>query len=267
SRKDSDRRPGHQVHRGSSERLAGGSRLGACRVHAAITASRGPGTAAPGLPELFRAPPSATRFFRMKRRVVITGLGVVTSLSCGVEDLWKRICAGESGVHELTTINTSKVKIKFGGDVRDWDAEKWPDAFQDKKEIRRVDRFTQFAMVAGYDAVKDSGIDFGKENPHRCGVILGSGIGGLHEIEEQVVRMVEKGPDRVSPFLVPKMMLNAAGGNLSMRYGLKGVNYTVVTACASANNGIGDAFRTIQHGEADVMITGGTESSITITGL
>src|SRR4029079_8273843 len=91
---------------------------------------------------LFRAPPSATRFFRMKRRVVITGLGVVTSLSCGVEDLWKRICAGESGVHELTTINTSKLKIKFGGDVRDWDAEKWPDAFQDKKEIRRVDRFT-----------------------------------------------------------------------------------------------------------------------------
>jgi len=199
----------------------------------------------------------------MKRRVVITGLGVVTSLSCGVEDLWKRICAGESGVHELTTINTSKLKIKFGGDVRDWDAEKWPEAFQDKKEIRRVDRFTQFAMVAGYDAVKDSGIDFGKENPHRCGVILGSGIGGLHEIEEQVVRMVEKGPDRVSPFLVPKMMLNAAGGNLSMRYGLKGVNYTVATACASANNGIGNAFRAIQYGDADVVITGGTESSIT----
>ncbi|MFN0016708.1 MAG: beta-ketoacyl-ACP synthase II [Pirellulaceae bacterium] len=203
----------------------------------------------------------------MKRRVVITGLGVVTSLSCNVEDLWNRLCAGESGVHELKSINTERLKIKFGGDVWDWDPEQWSDAFQDRKEIKRVDRFTQFAMVAGYDAVKDSGIDFSQEDPHRCGVILGSGIGGLHEIEEQVVRMVHKGPDRVSPFLVPKMMLNAAGGNLSMRYGLKGPNFTVATACASANNGIGDAFRHIQHGDSDVMITGGTEAAITEAGL
>jgi 3-oxoacyl-[acyl-carrier-protein] synthase II len=203
----------------------------------------------------------------MKRRVVITGLGVVTSLSCQVNDFWNRLCAGESGVHPLKTIDTEKLRVKFGGDIWDWEPEKWPDAFQNPKEIKRVDRFTQFAMVAGYDAVNDCGIDFSKENPHRCGVILGSGIGGLHEIEEQTIKMVQKGPDRVSPFLVPKMMLNAASGNLSMRYCLKGLNYTVVTACASANNGIGDAFRTIQHGEADVMITGGTESSITITGL
>ena len=203
----------------------------------------------------------------MKRRVVITGLGVVTSLSTKVEDLWARLCAGESGVHQLTSINTERLKIKFGGDVGNWDAEQWPDAFQDRKEIKRVDRFTQFAMVAGYDAVRDSGIDFSKEIPHRCGVILGSGIGGLHEIEEQVVRMVHKGPDRVSPFLVPKMMLNAAGGNLSMKYGLKGPNFTVATACASANNGIGDAFRHIQYGDADVMITGGTEAAITEAGL
>lgn len=203
----------------------------------------------------------------MKRRVVITGLGAVTSLSCIVDDLWQRLCAGESGVHLLTTINTEKLKIKIGGDVADWNPELWPDAFQDRKEIKRVDRFTQFALVAGHAAVKDSGLDFTKESPHRCGVILGSGIGGLHEIEEQVVRMVHKGHDRVSPFLVPKMMLNAAGGNLSMRYGLKGWNYTVATACASANNGIGDAFRAIQHGDADVMITGGTEAAITEMGL
>lgn len=203
----------------------------------------------------------------MKRRVVITGLGVVTSLSCNVEDLWKRLCAGESGVHMLKTIDTEKLRVKFGGDIWDWEPEKWPDAFQNPKEIKRVDRFTQFAMVAGYDAVNDSGIDFTKENPHRCGVILGSGIGGLHEIEEQTIRMVQKGPDRVSPFLVPKMMLNAASGNLSMRYCLKGLNYTVATACASSNNGIGDAFRTIQYDDADVMVTGGTESSITQTGL
>ena len=203
----------------------------------------------------------------MKRRVVITGLGVVTSLSCNVEELWKRLCAGESGVHDLKTIDTTHLKIKFGGDVWDWNPEDWPNAFQDRKEIKRVDRFTQFAMVAGHDAVIDSGIDFAQENQQRCGVILGSGIGGLHEIEEQVVRMVNKGHDRVSPFLVPKMMLNAAGGNLSMRYGLKGINYTVATACASANNGIGDAFRTIQYGDADVLITGGTEAAITEMGL
>src|SRR5439155_12315660 len=140
--------------------------------------------------------------FSMKRRVVITGLGVVTSLSCKVAELWKRLCAGESGIHLLRTINTEKLKIKIGGDVWDWEPEQWPGAFQDRKETKRVDRFTQFALVAGFDAVHDSGIDFSKENPHRCGVILGSGIGGLHEIVKQVVRMVEKGPDRVSPFLV-----------------------------------------------------------------
>jgi 3-oxoacyl-[acyl-carrier-protein] synthase II len=122
-------------------------------------------------------------------------------------------------------------------------------------------------MVAGYEAVTDSGLDFAKEDPYRCGVILGSGIGGLHEIEEQVVKLIEKGPDRVSPFVVPKMMLNAAGGNLSIRYGLRGVNYSVATACASANNAIGDAFRSIQHGETDIVITGGTESAITQMGL
>ena len=203
----------------------------------------------------------------MKRRVVITGLGVVTSLSCQVDDLWKRLCAGESGVHLLKTIDTEKLKIKIGGDVWDWDPESRPEAFQDRKEVKRVDRFSQFALIAGYDAVKDSGIDFTQENAHRCGVILGSGIGGLHEIEEQIIRLIHKGPDRVSPFTVPKMMLNAAGGNLSMRHGLKGINYTVATACASANNGIGDAFRAIQHGDADVMVTGGTEAAITQMGL
>ena len=203
----------------------------------------------------------------MKRRVVVTGLGIVTSLSCQVDDLFKRLVAGESGVHPLRILDPSRFKVRFGGDVYDWDAEQYPEAFSDKKEIKRVDRFTQFAMVAGYDAVKDSGLDFTKEDPFRCGVILGSGIGGLHEIEDQVRRLIEKGPDRVSPFTVPKMMLNAAGGNLSIRYGLRGINYSVATACASANNAIGDAFRNIQHGDTDVMITGGTEAAITEMGL
>lgn len=203
----------------------------------------------------------------MKRRVVITGLGVVTSLGSEVNDFWQKLLAGQSGVHALRLVNTEKFKIKFGGDIWDWSPEAYPGVFLDKKDIKRVDRFTQFAMVAGYYAVQDSGLDFTKEISRNCGVILGSGIGGLHEIEEQVGKLIEKGPDRVSPFTVPKMMLNAAGGNLSIRFGLKGVNYSVATACASANNAIGDALRSIQHGEADILLTGGTEAAITQMGL
>src|SRR6185436_10438196 len=159
----------------------------------------------------------------MKRRVVVTGLGSVTSLALKVEELWKRLLAGESGVHLLRTIDTERFKVKIGGDIYDWEAERYPEAFSDRKEIKRVDRFTQLAMVAGHEAVNDSGLDFAKEDPFRCGVILGSGIGGLHEIEEQCRKLFDKGPDRVSPFTVPKMMLNAAGGNLSIRYGLHGI--------------------------------------------
>jgi 3-oxoacyl-[acyl-carrier-protein] synthase II len=203
----------------------------------------------------------------MKRRVVVTGIGSVTSLALKVEELWKRLLAGESGVHLLRTINTERFKVKIGGDIYDWEAERYPEAFSDRKEIKRVDRFTQFAMVAGHEAVADSGLDFSKEDPFRCGVILGSGIGGLHEIEEGCRKLFDKGPDRVSPFTVPKMMLNAAGGNLSIRYGLRGINYSVATACASANNAIGDAFRAIQFGDVDVLITGGTEAAITEMGL
>jgi 3-oxoacyl-[acyl-carrier-protein] synthase II len=210
----------------------------------------------------------------MKRRVVVTGLGVVTSLSCQVEDFWARLLAGESGVHPLKIIDTGAFKVKFGGDVYDWEPEKWPsafiaqpDSFTEKKEIKRLDRFSQFAMVAALQAVGQSGLDFSKEDPFRCGVILGSGIGGLHEIEEGCFKLYDKGPDRVSPFVVPKMMLNAAGGNLSIRYGLRGINYTVATACASANNALGDALVAIQHGMADVLISGGTESAITQMGL
>src|SRR6185436_2149563 len=211
----------------------------------------------------------------MKRRVVVTGLGSVTSLACQVEELFKRLLAGESGIHPLRIMpGLDRFKVRFGGDVYDWEPEKWPaafiakpDSFTEKKEIKRLDRFSQFAMVAGYEAVNDSGLDFSKEDPYRCGVILGSGIGGLHEIEEGCTKLVEKGPDRVSPFVVPKMMLNAAGGNLSIRYGLKGINYSVATACASANNAIGDAMLAIQRGNADVVVSGGTESAITQMGL
>ncbi len=199
----------------------------------------------------------------MKRRVVVTGLGVVTSLSCQVNDLWNRILAGESGVHALQCFDTEEFKIKFGGDIHDWD----PSDFIAPKEMKRIDRFTQFAMVAGAQAIRDAGLDFTKESPFRCGVILGSGIGGLGEIEAQMFKLFEKGPSRVSAMTVPKMMLNAAGGHLSIEYGLRGPNYTVATACASATNAIGDAFKTIQYDDADVMITGGTEAAMTRMGM
>jgi len=199
----------------------------------------------------------------MKRRVVVTGLGVVSPLSCRVDELWAKILDGESGIHPIRLFDTTDFKINFGGDIYDWD----PVDYLPSKELKRVDRFTQFAIVAGTDAIQDSGLSLSDEPPYRCGVILGSGIGGLLEIESQVERLVTKGPDRVSAFTVPKMMLNAAGGNLAIRFGLRGVNYSVATACASATNAIGSAMQSIQHGEADVMITGGTEAALTPMGL
>jgi len=199
----------------------------------------------------------------MKRRVVVTGMGVVTSLSFKVDDLFDRLCAGESGVHPLRLFDSANYKVKFAGDIYDWDA----GDYIDKKEIKRLDRFSQFALVAGVDAVNNSGLDFEREDSFRCGVILGSGIGGLQEIETQIERLLYKGPDRVSPLTIPKLMLNAAGGNLSIRYGLRGPNYTVATACASATNAIGDALKTIQYDDADVMITGGTEAAVTPMGV
>jgi 3-oxoacyl-[acyl-carrier-protein] synthase II len=197
------------------------------------------------------------------RRVVITGLGAVTPLGSDVETLWSALLAGKSGIHELSIMDTSKYKVHFGGDIPDFNVAD----HVEPKEAKRLDRFTQFAVHAGAQAVQDSGIDWDQTDRNRCGVILGSGIGGLNEIEEQIERMLNKGPDRVSPFTVPKMMVNAAGGNISIRYGLKGPNYAVATACASATNAMGDALRSIRGGETDVVITGGTEAAITRMGL
>jgi 3-oxoacyl-[acyl-carrier-protein] synthase II len=196
----------------------------------------------------------------MNRRVVVTGQGIVSSLGHKVEEVWQRILRGDSGVHLLTLFDTERFKVKFGGEIVDWAP---GEEYLSSKEARRLDRFTQFALVAGTDAVRQSGIEFSKEDAFRCGVIIGSGIGGLHEIEEQLERLLHKGPDRVSAFLVPKMMVNAASGYLSIVYGLRGPNTAVATACASAANAMGDAFRTIQRGDADIMITGGTEAAIT----
>ena len=199
----------------------------------------------------------------LQRRIVVTGVGVVSPLAVEVDTFWSRLTAGESGVHHLKTVDTSAYKVHIGGDILDFDPTQWIE----KREVKRLDRFTQFAVHAGGQAIQDSGLDFDKVDRSKCGVILGSGIGGLGEIEVQIEKMLSKGPDRVSPFTVPKMMLNAAGGNLSITYGLKGPNYAVATACASATNAMGDALRSVRLGETDVVITGGTEAAITHMGL
>ncbi|MFM8405895.1 MAG: beta-ketoacyl-ACP synthase II, partial [Pirellulaceae bacterium] len=199
----------------------------------------------------------------MKRRVVITGLGVVTPLGCDVPMLWERVLAGDSGIHPLTIRPTENHKVRFGGDIPDFD----PSGIVDAKEVKRLDRFTLFAMVAAHHAIRDSGLAFDREDPYRCGVIIGSGIGGLNEIEDQMERLFAKGPDRVSPFTIPKMMLNAAGGNVAISHGMRGPNFGVATACASATNAMGDALKYLQTDDADVIVTGGSEAAITAMGL
>jgi 3-oxoacyl-[acyl-carrier-protein] synthase II len=194
-----------------------------------------------------------------QRRVVITGLGAVTALSCKVDDLWTRICNGETGIRPIQGFDLSRYRVRFGGEIYPWSTEGYVDA----REVKRLDRFTQFGLVAGIDAVKDSGLDFSKDDPNRCGVIIGSGVGGLYEIEVQHTRLLEKGPDKVSAFTIPKIMANAASAQISIQYGLFGPNEAVATACASASNAIGDATRMIEHGAADVMISGGAEAAVT----
>ena len=199
----------------------------------------------------------------MKRRVVVTGLGAVTSLSCRVEDLFARLCNGESGVHLIQRFDTARFRSKFGGEISHWGT----DGYLSPKEAKRLDRFTQFALVAAIDAVRDSGLDFSKADVSRCGVMIGSGIGGIEELEIQHTRLLEKGPEKVSAFTIPKLMANAASGQVSIHFGLCGPNAAVVTACASASNAIGDALKTIQYGDAEVMVCGGSEAAVTPLGI
>src|SRR5450755_978930 len=199
----------------------------------------------------------------MTRRAVITGLGTVNTLATDVKSYWQGLLAGRSGIGKLEHIDPSAFKVRFGGEVKNWD----PERYLDSKTARRLDRYAQFGVVAAIEAVRDSGLDFTREDSFRCGVILGSGIGGLSEFEEQHTRYLQSGPGKISPFVIPKMMGNAAPANISIHMGLCGVNTAVATACASAANAISDAFHTIQRDEADVMITGGTEAAITHMGL
>lgn len=201
----------------------------------------------------------------MSRRVVVTGLGVITSLGFEVSDFWDRICAGKSGVGSISRYDCSDFKVRFGGEVKDFELSEHLDI--DAKEVKRQDRFVQFAMAAAGKAIRQSGVDFKQGDQFRHGVLIGSGIGGLQEIEQQHNLLFDRGPSRVSPFMIPKLMVNAASGNISCYWTLKGPNSAVATACASATNAIGDAFRLIQFDHADVMVTGGSEAAITPMGL
>ena len=199
----------------------------------------------------------------MTRRVVITGVGTVNSLSLDVKEFWQALLAGRSGISQIELIDTTAFKVKFGGEVKNFN----PETVLDAKVARRLDRFAQFALVASISAAKDSGIDFDKEDPYRCGVIAGSGIGGLNEFEEQHARFISSGPRKISPFVIPKMIPNAAPGNISIHFNLCGPNTAVSTACASAAHALSDAMRAIQWDYADVMISGGSEAVITNMGL
>lgn len=197
------------------------------------------------------------------RRVVITGLGLVTALGERPEPFWQNLLAGKSGVKLIESFDTSAYPVKIGGEVVAFD----PANYIDQRSARRIDRFALFALASAITAVNDSGLDMAAEDPDRVGVIVGSGIGGLGELEKEHCKLLERGPDRVSPFCVPKLMVNAASANVSIHYGLRGPNTSVVTACASAAHAVGDAMRQIRLGTADVMLAGGSEAALTRLGL
>lgn len=198
-----------------------------------------------------------------RRRVVVTGMGTVNPLGHSVSEYWQALLSGKSGIAPITLIDTTHFKVKFGGEVKNFD----PSGVIDGRSARRLDRFGQFALVAADQAVRDSGLDFAKLDPFRVGVILGSGIGGIAEFEDGVGTLIAKGPSRVSPLVIPKMIANSAAGNISIRYGLRGPNTTVSTACSSAAHAIGDAMRQIAYGFADAMVTGGTEAAVSPIGV
>jgi 3-oxoacyl-[acyl-carrier-protein] synthase II len=198
-----------------------------------------------------------------KRRVVITGLGCITALAEAADKLFAELCQGKSGVSNIESFDASAFPVKFGGEIKSFDVTK----YVDQRESKRMDRFSQFAMAAAIQAVNDSGLDFSREDTSRIGVIVGTGIGGIKEIEDQHIRLLNKGPSKVSPFCVPRLMANAAGGNIAIHYGLRGPNFCVSSACASGNHAIGEAFRTIVCERSDIIITGGSEAALTPIGL
>ena len=199
-----------------------------------------------------------------ERRVVITGIGVVSPLGNNKDDFWKNILAGKSGIRRIQSMDTTKYDCKIAGEVVDFDPAPF---FNNHKEARRADRYFQLAMAAAKMAAKDSGLNPDSLDPHRVGVMVSSGIGGLRTLETQYEILLNKGPGRVSPFLIPMMISNIASGMIAGEYGFMGPNMAIVTACATSNNNIGEAWRIIKFGDADCMICGGSEASITPSGL
>ena len=195
----------------------------------------------------------------MERRVVITGLGALTPIGNNVEEFWKGIKDGKCGIDNITYFDTENFKVKLAAELKEYDAEK----YFDKREAKRLDKFSQYAMVAAREAWKDSGLDKETEDMERVGVIVGSGIGGIETIENEHEKCMQKGPDRVSPMYIPMGILNMATGNVAIDIGAKGESMAMVTACASGTHCIGESFRMIKHGYQDVVLAGGTEAGIT----
>lgn len=194
----------------------------------------------------------------MKRRVVVTGLGAVTPIGNCVEDFWLGIKEGKVGIGEITRFDTADYKVKLAAEVKEFDAGK----YLDRKTARRMELFSQYAVVAAKEAFEDSGIDMEKEDPFRAGVIVGSGTGSLQAAEQGLDRIMKKGPSMVDPLMVPRMISNMAAGNISIQLGFQGKCISIVTACATGAHSIGDAYRTIQYGDADFILAGGTEGCI-----
>jgi 3-oxoacyl-[acyl-carrier-protein] synthase II len=195
----------------------------------------------------------------MKRRVVVTGLGLITPLGTGIQKTWEGICKGASGIDRITTFDTSEFPVQIAGEVKDFNAED----FIERKEIKKMDVFIQYALSAGSMAIEDAGLKITEENADRVGVIVGAGIGGIQTIERYHSVLLENGQRRISPFFIPMLITNLAAGQISMRFGARGPNSCVTTACAAGTHAIGDSFKIIQRGDADAMIAGGSESAIT----
>lgn len=199
----------------------------------------------------------------MSRRVVVTGLGAITPIGNNVEAFWNGLKEKKVGIGPITYFDTADYKAKLAGEVKDFD----PKQYMDPKAAKRMEKFCQFAVCAAKEAIEDAGLNMEQEDPFRVGVSVGSGIGSLQSVEREYSKMLQKGPNRVNPLLVPLMISNMAAGNVSIQFGMRGKCINVVTACATGTHSIGEAFRTIQYGDADVMIAGGTEASITPIGV
>ncbi len=199
----------------------------------------------------------------MSRRVVVTGMGAITPIGNTVDEFWSNIKKGVVGIGPITQVDTTDYKVKLAAEVKDFD----PKEYMDPKSARRMERFAQFGVAAAKQALEDSGIDMAKEDPFMVGTCVGCGIGSLQCTQREYKKLLDKGPNRVSPLMIPMLISNIAAGNIAIQLGLKGKNINIVTACATGNHNIGEGMRSIQYGEADVMVAGGTEAAITELGL